>query len=130
MAVNLPTGTAVIYALVDPREPDKRLHIGSTKKSIRHRLSQHINYCTNRRESDYWTPRGAGIRDMVAAGFEPAAVPIEVCALADRNAREAHWERVSKAEGHPLWGLPEPLGPPRITEPTDILGQATFGFLA
>ena len=122
----IPPGRAIIYALADPRFPRRFLHVGSTKESLRARLGNHIRFCINPKYTDYHMPRGRGIRAMVDAGYEPAAIPLEECSVEDHLRLEGEWRARARAEGHPLWGDPPVMGPVSHSKPVTLGDQALF----
>lgn len=74
--------TEVVYALVDPEDPELVRYIGRTHDPV----TRYRHHCTEGTEAVFaWTT------SLIQAGRSPLMLLVERCAAADIAEREAHW---------------------------------------
>jgi hypothetical protein len=86
----------IIYALIDPREPDAIRYVGKSYRPSR-RLVEHLNQAS-RGEG---THKAAWIRSVLSAGVRPEVVELERVGE-DWQERERAWVGLLRASGHRL----------------------------
>lgn len=90
--------TATIYALFDPREPDRVRYVGKTDASIATRLIQHLQQA----RSGIQSHRCKWIRSLLCLGQQPRIRLIESVSKESWQTRERFWIRHFRDSGHPL----------------------------
>lgn len=112
------TVSAVIYGLVDPREPERIRYVGKTIHPT-WRVKQHLQDARAGQPSH----RCKWIRKLLSEGTEPQLITLEVVPEADWEEAEIRWIAKLRQDGHQLTngtdgggGIPPEVISQRLTE--------------